>query len=94
MASFLQLLKETGMRPGEAWQLKWMDIDFEKNIVNVTPEKGSRPRIFKISGKLAAMLRALQQRVTVFSGMETLNISRRTSGSNVGEQQPNLRIQT
>jgi len=46
MASFLQLLKETGMRPGEAWQLKWTDIDFEKNIVNVTPEKGSRPRIF------------------------------------------------
>jgi len=62
MASFLQLLKETGMRPGEAWQLKWTDIDFEKNIVNITPEKGSRPRIFKISGKLAAMLRALEQR--------------------------------
>jgi len=43
-------------------QLKWMDIDFEKSIVNVTPEKGSKPRIFKISGKLAAMLRALPER--------------------------------
>jgi len=39
-----------------------MDIDLEKNIVNVTPEKGSKPLILKISGKLAAMLRALEQR--------------------------------
>jgi len=62
MASFLQLLKETGMRPGEAWQLKWIDADFEKSTVNVTPEKGSNPRNFKISGKLIAMLRALPQK--------------------------------
>jgi len=33
---FLQLLKETGVRPGEAWQLTWMD--FTGNIVTVTPE--------------------------------------------------------
>ena len=61
VATFLQLLKETGMRPGEAWQLRWADVDFEKGTVSVTPEKGSKPRIFKISSKLEAMLKALPQ---------------------------------
>jgi integrase len=34
VAAFLQLLKETGMRPGEAWNLKWTDIDIQRNAVN------------------------------------------------------------
>ena len=55
VAAFLQLLKETGMRPGEAWNLRWTDIDIERNSVNVTPEKGSRARQLKISSRLAAM---------------------------------------
>jgi len=59
MGCFLQLLKETGMRPGEAWQLRWADIDSVTKTVRVTPEKGSNPRIFHISAKLAAMLEAL-----------------------------------
>jgi len=59
-ATLLQLLKETGMRIGEAWKLKWTDIDFVKRTVRVTPEKGSNPRIFKLSSKLIAMLSALQ----------------------------------
>jgi len=61
VATFLRLLKETGMRPGEAWQLRWIDIDFEKNTVTVTPEKKSKPRIFKMSSSLEAMLKALPQ---------------------------------
>ena len=57
--TFLQLLKETGMRPGEAWRLTWADIDFERNIITFNdPEKGSRARIFKASGKLGDMLKA------------------------------------
>ena len=59
VGTFLQLLKETGMRSGEAWMLKWIDVDFERDTVTVTPEKGSNPRIFKVSGKLIAMLKAL-----------------------------------
>ena len=67
IATFLQLLKETGMRPGEAWQLKWSDLDFEKGTVTVTPEKHSKPRVFKISSKLESMLKALpQDRTYVF----------------------------
>jgi len=56
----LQLLKETGMRIGEACQLRWTDIDLENGTVRVTPEKGSNPRMLQISSKLKAMLSELQ----------------------------------
>jgi integrase len=57
---FLQLLKETGIRPGEAWQLQWVDLN--GNILTVTPEKNSNPRQFKINDKLAAMLNVLPRK--------------------------------
>ena len=75
IATFLQLLKETGMRPGEAWSLKWVDVDFEKKTVTVTPEKRSKPRIFKISSKLEAMLKALpQNRAYIFKADSTCQL--------------------
>jgi integrase/ribosomal protein S27AE len=59
MATFLQLLKETGMRCGEACKLKWTDINLVNNSVRVTPEKGSNARILKISNKLVEMFKEL-----------------------------------
>lgn len=59
MATFLQLLKETGMRSGEACQLKWSDIDLVNNCVRVIPEKNSNPRNLPISNKLVSMLSAM-----------------------------------
>jgi len=35
---FAQLLKETGARRGEAWQLEWTDIDAENRSQNNTRE--------------------------------------------------------
>lgn len=32
-AAFLQLLKETGMRAGEALRLKWTNVDFERQLI-------------------------------------------------------------
>jgi integrase len=61
-ATFLQLLKETGMRPGEAWSLKWIDLDLEKGTVSVAPEKNSRPRQLKISSQTIAMLNQLPKK--------------------------------
>jgi integrase len=70
LATILQLLKETGMRIGEAAQLKWRDIDFERMTVSVnTPEKNSNARIFKVSPKLIAMLNMLPKKTDkVFNG--------------------------
>lgn len=59
MGTFLQLLKETGVRCGEAWRLTWLDVDTATKTVRITPEKGSNPRVLRISPKLAAMLEAL-----------------------------------
>ena len=59
MATFLQLLKETGARCGEIWQLNWTDVDFESKVVNITPEKNSNPRVARLSNKLLEMLEHL-----------------------------------
>jgi len=64
VSTFLQLLMETAMRSGEAWNLKWTDFDFERKQVRVVPEKGGKPRALKISDRLAAMLMALPTRST------------------------------
>jgi integrase len=61
-ACFLQLLKETGMRAGEAWNLKWTDLNTERRTLTVTPEKNSKPRQLKLSTKLIAMLNQLPRR--------------------------------
>ena len=57
LAAFLQLLKETGLRSGEAWRLKWIDIDFEARalILNM-PEKYGKPRMLEISSTLMAIM--------------------------------------
>jgi len=68
-SAFLQLLKETGMRCGEAWMLKLIDVDFENRLVKVTPEKCGDPRALKMSSKLVAMLNALPKtQPEVFKG--------------------------
>lgn len=62
-STFIQLLKETAMRSGEAKRLLWTDVDFERRIVRLNlPEKGSNPRIWRISTKLAAMLNSLPRK--------------------------------
>lgn len=61
-SAFLQLLKETGTRSGEAWRLKWIDIDMEHGVITFNlPEKGSNPRQMKVSQKLIAMLNMLSK---------------------------------
>ena len=55
-STFLQLLKETAIRSGEAVKVSYSDLDIETKTVRITPEKGSRPRIFKLSDKLVNML--------------------------------------
>lgn len=69
-ATFLQLLKETAMRSGEANRLEWSDIDLERKTITLNnPEKNSKPRIFKVSSELIAMLNSLPKTSSrVFGG--------------------------
>lgn len=94
-STFLQFLKETGARCGEAWKLEWTDLDVENSTVRITPEKGSNPRIFKISGKLLSMLNALPRTSKKVFGGTKLRTMRRTfeySRKRLADQLKNPRL--
>jgi len=55
-ASILQLAKETALRKGEALGGSWEDIDLETSTIRISPEKGSRPRVTKLSFRCLSML--------------------------------------
>ncbi|HSV49499.1 MAG TPA: site-specific integrase [Candidatus Acidoferrales bacterium] len=62
-AAFLQVLKDTGARCGEAKQIKWADINSAFNTISINhPEKKSRSRTVKVSEKTIAMLNALPRK--------------------------------
>jgi integrase/recombinase XerD len=59
-APMLQLLKESGFRPAEAFRLTPNDFDVEQQLCILnTPAKHSLPRQFKMSNKLVAMITPL-----------------------------------
>ncbi|MEM1551633.1 MAG: tyrosine-type recombinase/integrase [Candidatus Bathyarchaeia archaeon] len=74
MAALLQLLKETGMRVGEALNLKWIDLDVERRIVKVSSEKGGEPRFMRLSSHCIQMLNALPRKSDyIFGGKTKIN---------------------
>jgi integrase len=77
-STFVRLLKETGMRCGEAWQSEWIDLDTANQTIRVTPEKGSNPRMFKISSTLLSMLNSLKRESKRIFGSSRLESLRRT----------------
>ena len=94
MATFLQLLKETGMRSGEACELlKWTDIDLEQRSVRITPEKGSNPRILPLSIKFVDMLNELPKNTaTVFSPVDKMRRNFGKQRKRIAAQIKNTRI--
>jgi len=63
VSTFLQLLKETAMRSGEAKRLLWTEIDFERRTITLNqPEKNSLPRIWNGSPQLISMIQSLPRK--------------------------------
>ncbi len=59
-STLLRLLKETGMRIGEALRLRWIDVDFQRRIIILNqPEKNGYARMFQVSSELIGMLSKL-----------------------------------
>jgi len=56
MSAFLQILKDTGARSGELWNVRWTDIDLANSMVYIRPEKGSEARVVKLSTRAIALL--------------------------------------
>jgi integrase/ribosomal protein L37AE/L43A len=79
LAAFLQLLKETAMRAGEAVRLEWTDIDFERRIITLNkPEKRSNPCMWRVSNELIAMLKNLPKNNQKIFGDATYNTFKQT----------------
>jgi integrase len=77
MSAYLQLLKETGARAGEAWKLRWMDIEAERQTVTMAPEKNSNPKQLRITSTLLGILERLPRKGDyVFGGGELDNFAR------------------
>ncbi len=96
VATFLRMLKETGARRGEIYNLQWTDIDLVTNTVRITPEKGSNPRIFKISHKLVKMLNNLprkSERIWTYHTMHNLDRSFRKQRKRTAHKLGNQRLQ-
>jgi integrase len=74
---FVQLLKETGARCGEAWIMEWIDIDSENRTVRITPEKHSNPRMLKISQRLLERLADLPKNSKYVFGGTSLKTTAR-----------------
>jgi integrase len=75
----LQIAMETGARVGEIFRLKWTDVDFENQTIRITPEKGGKARIFKMSSKLCQMLNTLpKDGLRILSRYKNVNCLRRT----------------
>jgi integrase len=70
---------ETAMRSCEAKRLEWTNIDFEKNLVTLNePEKGSNPRMWKVSATLTAMLNMLPRESVKIFGDGPINSMKTT----------------
>ena len=88
LSVFTRLVKETGARPCEIFQLKWMDVDNVASTINITPEKGSRPRKPRISSNTLAGIMALRCNLKVCprNGVFVFHVE----GKNVEEQYQNF----
>jgi len=77
LSAFLQFLKESASRRGEAFNVKWTDSDLINRTVRITAEKGSFSRIFRISQNLAQKLENLPKTSErVFSYKDVYNLKK------------------
>jgi integrase len=96
LATFLQVLKDTGARKGEAVKIKHSDVNSCNNTISInSPGKGSKSRTVKVSEKTIAMINALPRKYGdyIFSPNPhcldtTFNYSRRAQANKL--QNPNL----
>jgi integrase len=62
MSVFLQTLKETGADSGEAWKLRWKDINVEHKTLDITPTKNHLARTLPVSSNLVSRLLQLPRK--------------------------------
>jgi integrase len=69
MSTYLQLLKETGADAGEAWKLRWIDINVTNRTLAISPTKNHNARVLPVSENLISRLYRLpRENELVFAG--------------------------
>jgi len=60
LATVSQILKETAVRVGEATEIRWTDVDFEKRLIYINhPEKRSKTGVYPVSEKCISLIKQL-----------------------------------
>lgn len=96
MATYCQLLKETGARAGEISRLTWDSIDTDQRLVRIKPEKGSNPRILPLTPKAIEMVSNVPKkpdRKEIFSKADNMRTSFFKQRRKVAEKLADPRIQ-
>jgi len=96
VSCFLQVGKETAARRGEIYNLTWTDLDFVTKTIRITPEKGSKPRIFRMTDKLTTMigrLKKTQNRIWSYTGTHNLDRSFRRQRKRAAYKLGNPRLE-
>ncbi len=57
----IQMAYATGMRASELIDLRWQDIDFQRNTIHIRRAKGKKDRIVMLSPKIKKGLRSLSE---------------------------------
>ena len=78
--TMIMLMYSSGMRAGEIIDLKWTDIDFNRNIIHIKLAKGNKDRIVMLSPKLKKNLKTLdiEKKGNVFKTNRNSKYSLRT----------------
>ncbi len=59
LSVYLQFLKETGADAGEAWKLRWIDVNAQNCTVGIIPTKNHNARTLKVSANMISRLLSL-----------------------------------
>jgi len=80
MSAFVAIVGETGMRLSEALNLKWKDVDFQRDRITLEHTKGKRVRYVPLSKK------AIQKMLEIPKHIGVENVFVRDSGQNKGKK--------
>lgn len=74
----IQILYSSGLRLNELINLKWQDIDLDRNLIHIKRAKGKKDRIVMLSKKVKDVLNILDQENYVFLTNRNKKYSSRT----------------
>jgi integrase len=83
----IDIIEETGMRLGEAYSLKWTNINLQTGLVSFATEKSSNPRYVYLSPSLIEKLKKMPR-----EGERLFNATRSALSSNFYQQRKRLSI--